>query len=89
MTRALPIVRADFVLVERYRVESHAQVSCPITVFAGIADPGASPAEAAAWALRTTAAYRMVELEAGHFFLNSHRDALLAEIRAELAPRLA
>jgi medium-chain acyl-[acyl-carrier-protein] hydrolase len=89
MARALPILRADFVLVERYQVEPQLRVSCPVTVFAGVADPGASPTAAAAWELRTTARCRVVELAAGHFFLDSHRADLLREIGRDLAPRLA
>src|SRR5215831_646593 len=58
MARVLPIVRADFALIERYQVEPQLRVSCPITVFAGRADTGAPPAVAAAWRLRTTAAFR-------------------------------
>jgi surfactin synthase thioesterase subunit len=89
MARVVPVVRADFVLLEQYRVEPQSRVSCPVTVFSGIDDPGASPIAAAAWELRTTAACRIVELEAGHFFLDSHRDLLVREIGRDLAPHLA
>jgi medium-chain acyl-[acyl-carrier-protein] hydrolase len=88
MAHVLPVVRADFILIERYRVEPEARVACPITVFAGVDDPGASPIAAARWELRTTAAFRIVELAAGHFFLDSHRAQLLREIERDLAPRL-
>jgi surfactin synthase thioesterase subunit len=88
MQRVLPIVRGDFVLIEHYRVEPSLRVSCPITVFAGVDDPGASPTAAAAWELRTTARARLIALAAGHFFLDSQRDRLLGEIRSDLAPHL-
>jgi medium-chain acyl-[acyl-carrier-protein] hydrolase len=87
MAVILPVVRADFVLIEQYRAEPQARVACPITVFAGIDDPGASPSSAAAWELRTTAACRVIELEAGHFFLDSHRTSLMREI-CDVASRL-
>jgi len=86
MLRALPIVRADLVLIERYQVDPHARVACPITVLAGTQDTDGSPAIAAGWQLRTTAAFRMVELDAGHFFLDSHRTDVLREIEHALAP---
>ena len=89
MARALPILRADFVLTERYRVEPQARVSCPVTVFAGTADVSTPPPTIAAWELRTTAACRVVELDAGHFFLDSHRAQLLREIAYDVAPWLA
>lgn len=87
MVRALPVVRADFMLIEQYRAEPRSRVSCPITVFAGMDDPGASPSAAATWQLHTSAACRVVELEAGHFFLESHRALLIREIGHDLAPR--
>jgi len=81
MERVLPVVRGDFMLVERYQVDPTCRVSCPITVFAGLDDTGATPTEAAAWQLRTTAVCRMIEVDAGHFFLDSHRETLLHELR--------
>jgi surfactin synthase thioesterase subunit len=89
MARVLPIVRGDFTLVERYQVDPSTRVSCPITVFAGRSDPAGAPAATAAWQLRTTASCRVVELDAGHFFLESHRDVLLREVLHDLAPLLA
>jgi surfactin synthase thioesterase subunit len=84
MQRALPIVRADLVLVERYRVEPDARVACPLTVLTGRQDPIAPPAVAAGWLRRSTGATRIVELDAAHFFLDSHRAAVLAEIARDL-----
>ncbi len=85
MARVLPVVRGDFVLLERYHVDPSTRVSCPITVFSGRADRNASPASAPAWAPRTTSTCRIVEVDAGHFFLDSHRDDLLREITSDLA----
>jgi len=88
MARVLPVVRADFVLLEQYHVDPQSRLSCPITVFAGRDDSRAPPTAAVAWALRTTAASRIVELDAGHFFLESHRSRLLREIERDLASTL-
>jgi medium-chain acyl-[acyl-carrier-protein] hydrolase len=89
MNRILPVVRADFLLIEHYQVDPLARVVCPITAFAGRDDASASPAAMAAWQPRTTAAFRLVELDAGHFFLDSRRAVLLDEIVRDLAPRFA
>jgi medium-chain acyl-[acyl-carrier-protein] hydrolase len=88
MTRILPIVRADFALIESYRPAPQARLSCPITVFAGLDDAGAW-SSATSWELRTRGRCRVVELQAGHFFLDSHRDALFREIGCDLACRFA
>jgi surfactin synthase thioesterase subunit len=91
MAHVLPIVRADFILIEAYRPEPHLRVSCPITAFAGADDPGASATDAAmvAWQQRTSARSRIVGVPAGHFFLDSHRADLLREIAHDVAPWLA
>ncbi len=89
MQRVLPVVRADFVLVERYRAAPHAQVSVPLTVLRGTEDPGVSSADAERWQLRTSAAFRIKELPAGHFFLEPKRAEVLEEVRRDLAPLLS
>jgi medium-chain acyl-[acyl-carrier-protein] hydrolase len=91
MARALPTVRADFILIEQYRPDPELRIPSPITVFTGADDHGvtASDAVVLAWRDRTTARARILELDAGHFFLDSHRDHLHREIVADLAPWLA
>lgn len=88
MALLLPIVRADFILSET-SVEPHRRIPCPITAIAGTADDGASPTAAAAWQPCTSAAFRLVEVDAGHFFLDSHRATLIREVQRDLAPWLA
>lgn len=86
MQRALPIVRADMIMLEAYRAAPDARVACPLTVICGRQDPIAPPAVAAGWQPRTTAAWRMVELDAPHFFLDDHRAAVHRELHRDLAP---
>ncbi|MEZ4362898.1 MAG: alpha/beta fold hydrolase [Kofleriaceae bacterium] len=85
MARVLPVVRADFVLVERYRAAPHAQVAVPLTVLRGSHDPGVSAANAERWQLRTSAAYRHVEVPGGHFFLEPQRAMVISEVLRDLA----
>jgi surfactin synthase thioesterase subunit len=91
MARVLPVLRADFSLIEQYRVEPGLRISAPLTVFTGAGDRGltASDAVVAAWRERTAARSRIIELDAGHFFLDTHRADLLREIVADLTPWLA
>jgi medium-chain acyl-[acyl-carrier-protein] hydrolase len=91
MAQVLPIVRADFILIEGYRADPDARLSCPITAFAGTDDPGASASDPAmvGWRQRTTGNSRIVGVDAGHFFLDSHRTELLREVAHDLAPWLA
>ncbi|MBK7539125.1 MAG: thioesterase [Myxococcales bacterium] len=89
MERVLPVVRADFILVERYRAAPQAQLSVPLTVLRGTEDPGVSYPDAERWQLRTSAAFRLKEISGGHFFLESQRDAVLAEVKRDLSALLA
>lgn len=88
MALIAPVVRADFILSES-TVEPHRRIPCPITAIAGTSDDGASPTAAAAWQPCTSAAFRLVEVDAGHFFLDSHRATLIREVQRDLAPWLA
>ena len=84
MARVLPLVRADFTLLEGHRPAPDTRVTCPITLFLGDRDPGVPPAEAAHWRDLTRAAFRSIEFSAGHFYLDSHRDPILAELQRAL-----
>lgn len=85
MARALPVVRADFVLVERYRAAPHAQVTVPITALRGDRDLMVELREAERWQLRTNAAFRLLEVPGGHFFLDEQRALVVREVARDLA----
>ena len=85
MERVLPVVRADFVLVERYRAAPQAQLGIPLTVLRGTEDPGVSLENAERWQLRTTAAFRLKDIVGGHFFLEPQREQVFEEVRRDLA----
>lgn len=89
MERIMPMVRADFVLVERYRALPHAQVTVPITVLRGSSDALVDAADAERWQLRSNAAFRMIEVPGGHFFLDEQRAKVLSEVAKDLAPLVA
>jgi medium-chain acyl-[acyl-carrier-protein] hydrolase len=91
MARFLPVLRADFLVIEHYRVDPALRISSPITVFTGAADHGLTASDAAvhAWRDRTTAWARIHEVDAGHFFLDTHRTDLHREMLVDLAPWLA
>lgn len=84
MARALPVVRADFVLVERYRAAPHAQVTVPITVLRGERDIMVDLRDAERWQLRTNAAFRLLEVPGGHFFLEDQRALVVREVTRDL-----
>lgn len=89
MERVMPVVRADLVLADRYRAEPHASVKVPITVMRGSDDIMVDAADAERWQLRTNAAFRMLEIPGGHFFLDEQRALVTSEVAKDLAPLLA
>ena len=79
----LPAVRADFALVESYQYRANIRLDTPIEVFAGLEDK-VSEGSLAPWLAETTAKGAVHWFEGGHFFINSHTDAVIAKLRAVL-----
>jgi medium-chain acyl-[acyl-carrier-protein] hydrolase len=84
MEIVLPILRADFTLVETYEPSPAALVPIPISVFAGHSDPIAPPAQTLGWGKYTTARFTTHVLAGDHFFLHQP-EPLTRLIRQELA----
>lgn len=65
---ALPMLSADFRLMESYEYHPGTRLECPITVLAGSTDHTFGVADAAAWAQHTVAGITTAELPGGHFY---------------------
>lgn len=81
---ALPILRADLRLLASYRYLPAAPLACPLTVFAGVADPATPPASLAGWQRETNAPFAIQMLEGQHFFLESQCVQLVADVVSRL-----
>lgn len=79
----LPMLRADFTLVGEYR-PAPIRLSCPIVVLGGETDAETTPEGLAAWSACTTAPTRVVTLPGGHFFTDTARTAVVAQVTAAL-----
>ena len=80
----IPTLRADLRLLESFDYMRAAPLDCPLTVFAGTQDPATNASSIAAWQHETSSAFRTHTLDGDHFFLESHRQQILAEITALL-----
>jgi medium-chain acyl-[acyl-carrier-protein] hydrolase len=76
----LPMIRADFALIERYRYVPGPRLACPILGWCGDSDPDVTPAAMAGWKHETTGTYRLIRRTGGHFFLNDHHEHVAAAI---------
>ncbi|MBQ1023734.1 thioesterase II family protein [Micromonospora sp. C95] len=83
-TMALPALRTDYRAVETYPVTAGPPLHCPITVLTGRDDPVVSAAEAAAWQGHTLGSFECLTFPGRHFFVATHRDAVVSEIERRL-----
>lgn len=80
----IPTLRADLRLLDSFQYTRAPPLECPLTAFSGTQDPATNAENTAAWQHETVGAFEARALEGGHFFLESHRQQLLAEIGASL-----
>ncbi|HEX8853681.1 MAG TPA: thioesterase domain-containing protein, partial [Pyrinomonadaceae bacterium] len=81
----LPILRADFELVETYRYEDEPPLSCPISVYGGLEDAEVEQEHLRAWCEQTIAACSLKMFEGDHFFLQTAQRLLLEAVRHDLS----
>ena len=79
MATLLPIVRADFEVLETYRFDGNDRVGCDITAFRGASDPCATREGTDAWSTLTDARFTHRTFPGNHFFLLHQGRAVLAE----------
>ncbi|GLW70762.1 thioesterase [Kitasatospora phosalacinea] len=81
----LPTMRAEMRLAEIWsRPPGQPRLDVPITAMYGRDDPVDGRAATAGWRRHSLRPSELLELPGGHFFLDTHRDLLLATINARL-----
>jgi medium-chain acyl-[acyl-carrier-protein] hydrolase len=80
----VPMLRADFEVVDTYAHTEKPPLSCPITAFGGLRDEEVSREELEGWRVHTTAEFSVRMLDGGHFFLHDFETLLLQFIYIEL-----
>ncbi|MFC5469003.1 thioesterase II family protein [Cohnella suwonensis] len=85
----MPILRADFRLVETYRYEEKEPLPWRLTILAG-RDEKWTDEELEGWSRHTTAECRFVRMQGGHFYWQNGSDDLQVFLQNELsaAPRI-
>lgn len=81
----LPVVRADFAVLDGYVGSRSTPLDCPITAFAGKGDPEVTLEAAKAWAEHTRGPFNVVEVDGGHFFLEAQQSIVLRTVVERLA----
>lgn len=80
MAVMLPIVRADFTVLETYEYRPDRPLDVPITVFGGMSDHVVPPWNLTGWRRESTRGSRLQMFPGGHFFLQSAANDVVAAI---------
>jgi surfactin synthase thioesterase subunit len=83
----MPIIRADFAMIESYRYRPGTPLQCPITSWCGTADPEIHPEQMQGWAGQTDAGWSLFVRSGGHFFLTDHVEEI-CRVAHETATRI-
>lgn len=88
MQLMLPLLRADFAVVETYAYREAPPLDCPITAFGGVDDEDANEAPMDAWRAQTRGTFALHMFPGGHFFLKDTTGAVLDLVSRDLSQAL-
>lgn len=84
MALLLPLLRADFELIQTYSYTPEPPLSCPIAAFGGVEDEEGSGPFLEAWREQTTGGFSLQLFPGDHFFLHTARAPLLEALSRRL-----
>jgi medium-chain acyl-[acyl-carrier-protein] hydrolase len=84
MTLLMPLLRADFELVQHYSYTPDLPLPCPITAFGGLQDTQVACENLEEWRQQTTRKFSLHMLAGDHFFLNHNREPILRVIGKQM-----
>ncbi len=84
MRMFLPILRADFKVLESYRYSVEPPLACALAVFGGSEDAIATPSALGQWQQHTAAAFSTRQFAGGHFYLQTLRADVVTAIADSL-----
>ncbi len=71
----MPLLRADFEIVETYEVRPRPALSCTLTALGGLKDRDVLREDLEGWTRLRAGAFKLRMFPGGHFFLNENRDS--------------
>lgn len=69
----VPLLRADFEIVDTYEYAPEAPLSCPITVYGGEQDEHVPLERLTAWRAETSTECKLRRIPGDHFFIENHK----------------
>jgi medium-chain acyl-[acyl-carrier-protein] hydrolase len=76
----IPMIRADFAMIEQYAYQPAPRLRCPIQAWCGAHDPEVKPEAMHGWGDQTTGGFELFVRPGGHFFLTDHRAEIMRTI---------
>jgi medium-chain acyl-[acyl-carrier-protein] hydrolase len=80
----LPVLRADFELIQTHVYSPKPPLDCPITAFGGVEDKEVRREQLDAWREQTRARFSLQMFPGDHFFLHTAQPLLLESVAREL-----
>jgi surfactin synthase thioesterase subunit len=84
MSMFVPVLKADFELLETYAHTPAEPLSCPITALGGVLDSSVAASQLQAWSRQTVSSFQLRLFPGKHFFLREARPEVLRVIGSEL-----
>jgi medium-chain acyl-[acyl-carrier-protein] hydrolase len=84
MQLMLPVIRADFAVLETYEYGEESPLGCSVTAIGGLQDDRVRLDDLKAWREQTASAFTVRVLPGDHFFIHSARELLLQLLSSEL-----
>ncbi|MFN8008646.1 MAG: alpha/beta fold hydrolase [Terriglobia bacterium] len=81
----IPVLRADFEMLENYQYVMEEPLFCPITVLGGFEDFETTDAELEAWQLHSRKVFDLKLFPGDHFFLQTSQSELLGFLNKKLS----
>jgi medium-chain acyl-[acyl-carrier-protein] hydrolase len=81
----LPMLRADFELVQTYKFVDAAPLTCPVTVLGGVHDQTTPKRDLEGWMTQTTGRCSIRMVRGDHFFLSDSQEDILTIVAQELS----
>jgi len=80
----MPLLRADFQLIQTYQYHEDLPLRCPISAYGGLQDHEDTRDLLLPWQEQTASKFTLHMLPGDHFFLRSSQSTLLGSIAREL-----
>lgn len=84
MRLMIPLLRADFEVVETYEYLPGRLLDCPVSAYGGLEDVDVPGELLGEWRAETTGAFNQRMFPGGHFYLNAERERLVQMISLDL-----